>query len=194
MHPASPSPRPRPSGRAAVRPGLALAAGALLLAGCEEERHDAFANRPKSRAADIVGVDTGDQGGAPSRPNPAPPAPKKQPEFIVGKRTQNVRDAGAELRSGQARQAPPRIVARDPITLTGNAYVSAIGQIAIGQIQHAMDLYHAEHDRYPKDLDEFMNEIIRPQGIALPRLPPYQDYAYDADAHRLLVIEYPDRK
>ena len=195
MHPPSPSPRPRSPRRplAVGLPGLALAAGVLLAVGCEEERHDTFASRPKSRAADVVGVDTGDQGQAPPRARAEPPA-RKQPEFIVGKRTQDIKDANAALKSGQARKAETRIVARDPITLQGNAYVVAIGQIAIGQIKQAVDLYQAENGRYPRDLDEFMEEIIKKNNIALPKLPPYQDYAYDANQHNLIVIEYPDRK
>jgi hypothetical protein len=178
--------------RTVTLPRLAIAACALLAAGCEEERHDTFA-RPKSRATGVVGVDVGDQGRESPRPKAAPPA-KKEPVFIVGKRTQDIKDANVELKSGQARQASTRIVAKDPITLQGNAYVAAIGQISIGQIQHAVDLYHATNDRYPKDLDEFMNEIIRPNNIALPKLPHYQEYAYDANQHKLIIIEYPDRK
>ncbi len=61
-------------------------------------------------------------------------------------------------------------------------------------IQHAVDLYHATNDRYPKDIDEFMNEIIKPNNIALPRLPHYQEYGYDANEHKLIILEYPDRK
>ena len=195
MRQPSPSTRPRSPRRplSVGLPGLALAACALLAAGCEEERHDAFASRPKSRAADVVGVDAGDQGQAPARPRAAPPA-RKQPEFIVGKRTQDIQDASAALKSGQARKAETRIVARDPITLQGNAYVVAIGQLAIGQIKQAVDLYQAENGRYPRDLNEFMEEIIKKNNIALPRLPHYQEYAYDANQHGLIIIEYPDRK
>lgn len=186
------SPSPSPRYRSVARPGLALAACALLAAGCEEERHVASAKRHETRAPGIVGVHLGDQGGPAARP--APPAKKQEPVPILGKRTQNIKDAQAELKSGQARQGTPRIVARDPITLTGNAYVTAIGQTSINNIRHAVDLYHATNDRYPANLDEFMNEIIRPNNIALPTLPSYQEYAYDAAEHKLIVIEYPDRK
>ena len=53
-----------------------------------------------------------------------------------------------------------------------------------------MDLYHATNDRYPKDLDEFMNEIIKANNIALPKLPPYQAYGYDEKEHKLVILEY----
>ena len=57
-----------------------------------------------------------------------------------------------------------------------------------------MDLFHAANDRYPKDLDEFMTEIIKANNIALPKLPPYQEYSYHAEDHKLIILEYPDRK
>jgi hypothetical protein len=195
--PRSRSPRPA---RIAAAHGLALAACALLAAGCEEERHDAFSKRPETRAPGLVGVDTSGgfdaerPGPAPAaKPKPAPPA-KKEPKFIVGAKTQDVKDANAELKSGQARQASTRIVAKDPITIQGNAYVSIIGQTSILSIQHAVDLYQAENGRYPKDINEFMEEIIKKNNIALPLLPHYQEYGYDANRHALIILEYPDRK
>ena len=155
-----------------IRPHLfeALALCALLSAGCEE---------PKNVA------------GAP-RPAPAPAA-KKEDTFIVGQKTQEVRELSKEMRKG-ANVVTPRITARDPITLQGNAYVTAIGQIAIGNIKHTMDLYQAENGKYPATYDEFMEEIIRKGQIALPRLPHYQKYSYDPAEHKLVILEYPDLK
>ncbi|AMV40817.1 hypothetical protein [Planctomyces sp. SH-PL62] len=88
----------------------------------------------------------------------------------------------------------PKITAKDPITLQGNAYVTMIGQTSILQIQHAMNLYQAANDRFPKNYDEFMAEIIRANNIALPKLPHYQEYGYDEQQHKLVILEYPDRK
>ena len=123
----------------------------------------------------------------------APPAPKD--EFIVGKRTQDIRRAGADVEKKKGgRVASSKIVARDPITLPGNAYVTIIGSLAKGQIQHSLDLFHATNDRYPKDYDEFMQVIIKENNIALPQLPKYQQYVYDEPSHSLVIIEYPDLK
>jgi len=198
MHQPSPSARVREAAgsRVLIRPGLAALACALLAAGCEEERHE-FSARPKSRAADVVGVDLGDQGREtpPPKAQPAPrPQVQKKPEFIVGKRTQKVANAGAELKTGKAKVASPRIVARDPITLPGNAYVSIIGQTSMMSIKQAMDLYHATNDRYPADYNEFMEVIIKANNISLPQLPPYREYGYDSNAHQLIILEYEDRK
>jgi hypothetical protein len=189
MRPHTPSPRRR--SRMAALPGLALAACALLAAGCEEERHVAGPNR--SRAADAVGVDQGDLDRPASKPKAQPKKPANSGP-IIGQRTQDIKDANAELKTGKAQVGSTKIVARDYITLQGNAYVSAIGQLSIGQIKQAVDLWHATNDRYPKDYDEFMNEIIKPNNIALPRLPDYQAYGYDEKEHKLIILEYPDRK
>ena len=58
----------------------------------------------------------------------------------------------------------------------------------------AIDLYQAENGRYPASYDEFMTEIIKANNIALPRLPPYQAYGYDEKEHKLILLEYPDKK
>ncbi len=42
----------------------------------------------------------------------------------------------------------------------------------------------------PRIYDEFMTEIIKPNSIALPQLPPYQKYGYDEKEHKLIILEY----
>ena len=69
-----------------------------------------------------------------------------------------------------------------------------IGKASILQIEHAMKLYQAANNRYPKDLQEFMDEIVKANGIRLPTLPHYQEYGYDEKEHKLVILEYPDRK
>lgn len=155
---------------------LILLVPLLVLTGCEEPRH--------------VGKRSG--GGASAVEHaPAKPA---EPEFIVGKRTQDIKNLSAQDQNDGARQVEPRITSKDPITLPGNAYVSMIGRTSILSIEHAMNLYHAANDRYPKDYDEFMTDIIKANNISLPQLPVYQEYAYDEQEHKLVIREYPDRK
>ncbi|WP_165246872.1 hypothetical protein [Paludisphaera soli] len=148
----------------------------LTLAGCEEPRH--VGGGKKNAVAH----------------GPGASAEKKEPEFIVGKRTQDIKRMEPEVAAGADVIVKPKITAKDPITLQGNAYVTMIGQTSILQIQHAMNLYQAANDRLPKDFDEFMAEIIRANNIALPKLPHYQEYGYDEKEHRLVILEYPDRK
>lgn len=151
--------------------GLGLAA--LALAGCNPEP-------PKSPGAGAGAPSSADQ-------------PKLRP--VIGRKTQDIRNMDAEVAAqpGQVNVASQKITARDPITLSGNAYVTMVGQIAIDQITHAMRLFEALEGRMPKDYDEFMERIIRENNIALPQLPGYQEYAYDEKEHRLVVLEYPDR-
>jgi hypothetical protein len=152
-------------------PVLGLLAVLAVAGGCEEERNVGV--KPKAAVA--------------------APAPK-QPEFIVGKRTQEIKNAAPELQKGGARVATTKITAKDPITLPGNAYVTIIGRTSIMNMEYAIKLYQAEHNRYPKDYDEFMNEIIKANNIALPQLPYYQKYGYDEKEHKLVILEYPELK
>jgi hypothetical protein len=119
---------------------------------------------------------------------------KVKPQPIINRRTQEIRNAASELQGGKAKVATTKITAKDYITLQGNAYVTTIGRVSQLEIQHAIDLYQAENGRYPKDYDEFMTVIIKANNIALPVLPPYQEYGYDEKEHKLLILEYPDRK
>jgi len=160
-----------------TRPALAAA---LLLsiaaAGCEEPRH---VGKNKNNAV---------------AHGPGAAAEPKEPEFIVGKRTQEIKRIEPEVAAGADVIEKPKITAKDPITLQGNAYVTMIGQTSILQIEHAMKLYQAANDRFPQSYDEFMAEIIRANNIALPKLPHYQEYGYDEQNHKLVILEYPDRK
>jgi hypothetical protein len=171
---------------------LIAAVCVLTAAGCEEETRN-LGKRPETRALDQTGVNVGIDVENPST-QPQAQAPARKPGPIIGQRTTEIRDANKELKQPGAKVASSKIVARDPITVTGNAYVSIVGRTSVLKIQQAVDLYHAANDRYPKDLDEFMTEIIKANNIALPVLPPYQAYAYDEKEHKLIVLEYEDRK
>ncbi len=148
----------------------------ILLAGCDEPPAPA---KPKA---------------APSVANPAPAPASGKTREILGKRTQDIRDASAEMKTGEAKAAGPRPIAKDPITLAGSAYITAIGQTSINNIKHALDLYQASEGDFPKTYQEFLDKIIKANNIALPTLPYYQEYGYDAANHKLIILEYPDKK
>jgi hypothetical protein len=126
---------------------------------------------------------------AASEPAAQPPPPARSGS-IIGKTTSEVRDAEKEKAAG-AKVKQPRITGKDPITVSGSAYAAIIGRIEQLQIQDAINKFHAINERYPKDLDEFMKEIIRGYGIRLPQLPYYQKYGYDSQNHALVILEYP---
>ncbi len=157
--------------RRLVRSVLPLA---LVAIGCDEPRHPGKARQEAS---------------AP----PEAPAPYK-PRDTIGKTTTDIRAAEPEIKEQGAKVASTKIVAKDPILLVGNAYVTMIGKTSILQIEHAMKLYQAANNRYPKDLQEFLDEIVKANNIRLPTLPHYQEYGYDEAEHKLVILEYPDRK
>jgi hypothetical protein len=81
--------------------------------------------------------------------------------------------------------------------LPGNATVATTGKISMQQVDYAIELYNASNGAYPKDYQEFMDGVIKPgqpDGLQLPQLPAYQGYGYDAKNHKLIVLEYPERK
>ncbi len=168
---------------------MILGALALVPAACDQPtgstrpRSKASASAPETVSADSLS----------DAPTPAPAPVKPRP--ILGERTSDIRDAKAETKPGAGGvEVQPRIVAKDPITLSGNAYVTIVGQSSILNIQHALDLYQATNGEYPKTYDEFKEKIIKENNIALPTLPFYQEYGYDVPTHRLIIIEYPARK
>ena len=163
-----------------LAPALALA---LALAGCDQPTG---ATRPRTKL--VLEPETTTPAPAPE-PSPPPVAPRP----ILGEKTQDVRDMAKEQKAGGV-ATQPRITAKDPILLTGNAYVSIVSQAASLNIKHALDLYQAETGEFPKTTEEFMEKIIKANNVALPKLPFYQEYGYDAPNHKLVVMEYPDRK
>lgn len=131
---------------------------------------------------------------APTPTAPAAPSPEEsRPRSILNERTSDIRDAQAEQGKGGV-VTPPKIVSKDPIRIMGNAYVSIVGQASVLKIKHALDIFKAQNERFPNDTQEFMEQVIRANNIALPRLPYYQEYAYDAQTHQLVIMEYPARK
>ena len=130
---------------------------------------------------------------APAAPMPVAQTESVQPRQILGRTTQDIRDAQTEIEKG-AQKADTRLTGDNYITIVGNAYVSIIGRAEIAQIKHAVDIFHALNDRYPKDREEFMKEIIKPNGIRLAQLPAYQEYGYDSSTHDLVILEYPAKK
>jgi hypothetical protein len=122
--------------------------------------------------------------------------PKVELRETLRKTTQRVYDLKEELAKG-AVETSAQITGYDPISGPGQAYVKVTGQLGTMAVQQALEMYKATNDRYPRSLDEFKTEVLKaglPDGIQLPERPFYQEYAYDTDNHRLVVIEYPERK
>ncbi|HEV3167758.1 MAG TPA: hypothetical protein VGZ22_27385 [Isosphaeraceae bacterium] len=128
---------------------------------------------------------------------PAPSKPQIKTRGILRQTTQDVRPAAPEIQQGGAREAPTKITVKDPITMPGHVYVMAVNKLTASQVHEALELYRGEHGDYPKNHQEFMDEVLKkgkPDAMRLPTLPYYQEYGYDEVNHKLIILEYPDRK
>jgi hypothetical protein len=75
------------------------------------------------------------------------------------------------------------------VTTPIEAYFRAEERIAFeAQIPKAMQLYKAEHNnKGPKTHEEYMNIIIKENGVQLPELPAGEEYLYDPKTEQLMV-------
>ena len=131
---------------------------------------------------------------------PTPPANSAaQPRETIKKFTQNVlklQDAqaqGGQIVHGGGEVGP----SGGYVGTLAQAYRSSIGTIAVQQVQQALQMYEIQNNAPPKDYDEFMTAVLRKgqaEGIQLPQLPYYQEYAYDEANRQLVVVEFPARK
>ena len=124
------------------------------------------------------------------------PRPRRRPVADVHRRQADPghprrrgREEGRRRRSPR-RRSPPRT--RSPCRATPTS--ASIGQTVDPQHPARHRPLPGRDRRVPQDHDEFMEKIIKANNIALPKLPFYQEYAYDADEHKLVIMEYPDRK
>lgn len=123
-------------------------------------------------------------------------SPKPQQREILKKTTQVVLPMAAELAKGAV--VPGEIKDYDPLFGGGKVYNSLTGTISAMAVTQALEMYKARNDdKYPVGFQGFMDEIIKvgkPDGIQLPMRPIFQDYGYDEENHKLVVLEYPERK
>jgi hypothetical protein len=122
--------------------------------------------------------------------------PKQKTRETLNKTTQEVFELKAELAKG-AVLAATDIPLADPLTQDAAAYRTTVAKLGKLAVQQKMGMYEATNGQKPKTYEEFMELIIekgKPEGIQLPMLPYYQEYAYDTDKKELVVIEYPEKK
>lgn len=130
-----------------------------------------------------------------AEPPASPVTPPIEPRTTSGKTTQNVLELSRALADGG-------VLADTTATSGGLAAVTdavrktagTIGTLAVDQ---KLRLYEAEHGRTPASYEDFMKLIIAPgtpDSISLPRLPFYQEWAYDPAAKAVVVVEFPARK
>jgi len=116
----------------------------------------------------------------------AKPASEASGQGIFGKTTQDI----GEHDKNKANQvvSDQKIHATDPITAPLSAYGPMMERISMIEITSALNLFQAENERYPKDLDEFMEKIVKANNIRLPVLPYKGRYEYNVEKHELMIV------
>ncbi|MFM8435704.1 MAG: hypothetical protein ACKOBP_10265, partial [Planctomycetia bacterium] len=124
-----------------------------------------------------------------------PAAAPVQTRKTIRQTTQNVMDLQDALAQGGVRA--DLSIKGDGLEVAAEAYRTSVGKLSIIAVDQKMSFFEAETGRKPKDYAEFMSRIIekdKPDGIALPMLPYYQEWAYDVENRKLVVVEFPAKK
>jgi hypothetical protein len=125
-----------------------------------------------------------------------PKKPRVEARDTLKKTTQDVRVLKDELAKGGV-LTDGKTHATEHLDLMADVYRTEVANIAKMRVQMDMATYEALNGEKPKTYEEFMEQIIKKgkaEGIQLPMLPYYQEYAYDADKKELVVVEYPEKK
>ncbi len=120
------------------------------------------------------------------------------PRETIGKTTQNVLEFQKALADG-GKLAETSVAPSDPLTQSAAVYRTQVGKLASITVEQAIQLRNAQSIQDPKPLthDQLLKEVIRvgqPDGIQLPMLPYYQEYAWDAQQQKLVVVDFPARQ
>jgi len=118
-----------------------------------------------------------------------------QTRQTLNKTTQNVLELSEALKQGGV--LAETSIQSSGLEIASEAYRTQVGKAGSLAVEQRMQHYNAEHGEYPKTYDQFMTRILgkgQPDGISLPMLPYYQEWAYDVDNRKLVVVEFPAKK
>ena len=115
---------------------------------------------------------------------------KNSGKGIMGKTTQDIGEFDAKKDNQVV--SDQKIRATDPITAPLSAYGPMVESISKTQIKSNLEIFNINEGRYPKDLEEFMEKIIKPNNIQLPVLPYKGRYKYDVENHELMIVRDPE--
>ncbi|MEM6778503.1 MAG: hypothetical protein AAF670_12665 [Planctomycetota bacterium] len=125
-------------------------------------------------------------------------AEEAMPRKTIGKTTQKVLALEAAMADGGVLGDGPSD-SGNPLMQSAGAYRKSVSNIASMQVTKAIQLRNAQSIKRPRPLthQEFMNDIMQPgqpNGMRLPMLPYYQEYAWDQTAQELVVVSFPARQ
>ena len=67
------------------------------------------------------------------------------------------------------------------------AYFRIEQKVIFTQVEHALQLYKATNGSVPQSTEEYMEQIVKPNGIVLPKLPQGHRYVFDPQQEKLMV-------
>lgn len=164
--------------------GLVLSVMLLSVVGCFDPATSTTATNPAPN-------------GQPAETAPAVTADEATPRETIGKTTQNVLDLKQALADG-AVLASTTVESTNPLLQTADVYRTQVAKIAGMSVEQAIQLRNAQSIDDPKPLTyaQFVSEIIKAgqaDGIQLPMLPYYQEYAWDEENQKLIAVDFPGR-
>lgn len=113
----------------------------------------------------------------------------------IGQTTQNVLEWSEAMKAGGV---PAEMSATGGgLEVYADAYRTSAGTIGTLAVEQKMKFHEAEHGSTPATYEEFMEKIIakgKPDGVQLPMLPYYQEYAFDPARKTVVVVEFPAKK
>jgi hypothetical protein len=144
---------------------------------------------PATSAINPAGVAAGANVPPPPPPPPPPATTAGTPSSAAGATTTPAAEApsanAVKAEAGVGRKG--RGYGAGMITTPIAAYFSIRERLAFDQVTHAMDLYKATNEHAPKSHEEFMEKIIKENGVKLPQLPAGERYLYDPKTEQLMV-------
>ena len=75
-----------------------------------------------------------------------------------------------------------------PFSTPAKAMFRAEQQIMFLKADQALRAFEILNSRYPESHREYMEMVIRANGLSLPELPDGQRYEFDPDTHQLMVV------
>jgi len=118
-----------------------------------------------------------------------------QTRKTIGKTTQNVLELKEALAAGGVLAGSA--AEGGGLEVYADAYRSSVAKIAGIAVTQKMQMYEAEHGSVPATHADFMTHIIepgKPNGLALPMLPYYEEYSFNPQTKSLVVVEFPAKK
>ena len=85
----------------------------------------------------------------------------------------------------------PRVNVTNPITAPLEAYQPLKEKVSMIPVIQGIQVFNAMEGRFPKDHAEFMEKVIKQNGIKLPVLPAGKKYEYDVEKHELVIVIEP---